>query len=64
MSNLSQAIRFLVDNEFLKDVEINPGQAEHRMIEVVSADGLNTPETESWVIYPPTVDNAIDAHGF
>lgn len=35
ISNLSQAIRFLVDNDFLCDVELKPGEAEERMIEVV-----------------------------
>jgi hypothetical protein len=27
VSNLSQAIRFLVDNDFLRNVELTPGQA-------------------------------------
>lgn len=35
MSNLSQAIRFLVDNNFLEGVELHPGDAHHKMIEVV-----------------------------
>jgi len=35
VSNLSQAIRFLVDNDFLEGVELKPGQANGRMIEVV-----------------------------
>lgn len=35
ISNLSQAIRFLVDNDFLDGVEIKPGQASERMIEVI-----------------------------
>jgi hypothetical protein len=35
VSNLSQTIRFLVDNEFLRDVELKPGQAEEKMIEVI-----------------------------
>jgi hypothetical protein len=36
VSNLSQAIRFLVDNDFLEGVELRPGEANERMIEVVS----------------------------
>lgn len=35
VSNLSQAIRFLVDNDFLKDVEMKPGQADEKLIEVI-----------------------------
>ncbi|KZP31249.1 hypothetical protein FIBSPDRAFT_1037703 [Athelia psychrophila] len=35
VSNLSQAIRFIVDNDFLKDVELKPGQANEKMIEVL-----------------------------
>ncbi|KAI0756615.1 nuclear fragile X mental retardation-interacting protein 1-domain-containing protein [Daedaleopsis nitida] len=35
VSNLSQAMRFLVDNDFLDNVELKPGQAGERMIEVI-----------------------------
>ncbi|KAI0649855.1 nuclear fragile X mental retardation-interacting protein 1-domain-containing protein, partial [Trametes meyenii] len=35
VSNLSQAIHFLVNNEFLDNVELKPGQADERMIEVI-----------------------------
>jgi hypothetical protein len=35
VSNLSQAIRFLVDNDFLRGVEMKPGEAQQKMIEVV-----------------------------
>lgn len=35
VSNLSQAIRFLVDNDFLEGVELRPGESK-KMIEVVS----------------------------
>ena len=34
VSNLSQAIHFLVDNDFLDNVELKPGQADERKIEV------------------------------
>lgn len=37
VSNLSQAIRFLVDNDFLRDLEIKPGQVEHNLIEVLQS---------------------------
>lgn len=40
ISNLSQAIRFLVDNHFLHDVELKPGQAvEHNKIQILPLDG-------------------------
>jgi hypothetical protein len=40
MSNLSQAIRFLVDNHFLHDIELKPGQAvEHNKILILPLDG-------------------------
>jgi len=35
VSNLSQAIRFLVANNFLKGVELKPGQANQKLIEVI-----------------------------
>ncbi|KAG1755192.1 uncharacterized protein EDB91DRAFT_1042585 [Suillus paluster] len=39
VSNLSQAIRFLVDNDFLRGVEMKPGEAQQKMIEVVGSTG-------------------------
>ncbi|KAL5518885.1 hypothetical protein ACEPAH_568 [Sanghuangporus vaninii] len=36
VSNLSQAIHFLVENDFLEDVELNPGDADNKPIEVIS----------------------------
>ncbi len=38
VSNLSQAIHFLVDNDFLENVELKPGQATEKLIEVISED--------------------------
>lgn len=38
VSNLSQAIHFLVTNDFLENVELKPGQAEEKLIEVVDSD--------------------------
>jgi hypothetical protein len=35
VSNFSQAIRFLIDNDFLENVELQPGDAEQKMIEIV-----------------------------
>jgi hypothetical protein len=35
ISNLSQAIRFLVDNDFLQNVEMKPGEADEKPIEVI-----------------------------
>lgn len=34
-SNLSQAIRFIVDNDFFDGVELSPGEEENRKIKVV-----------------------------
>jgi len=45
ISNLSQAIRFLVDNDFLENVELKPGEANEKRIEVVS-EQLNQPEAD------------------
>jgi hypothetical protein len=42
VSNMSQAIRFLVANDFLKGVEMKPGQANERLIEVI---GNSTTQT-------------------
>ncbi|KIK71095.1 hypothetical protein GYMLUDRAFT_314137 [Collybiopsis luxurians FD-317 M1] len=41
VSNLSQAIRFLVDNNFLDGVELNPGEANANLIQVVSSETAN-----------------------
>ncbi|KAJ7492538.1 hypothetical protein FB451DRAFT_1336429 [Mycena latifolia] len=38
VSNLSQAIRFLVDNDFLQNVELRPGQSGEKLIEVLRED--------------------------
>jgi hypothetical protein len=35
VSNLSQAIHFLVENDFLENVELKPGEANEKRIEVV-----------------------------
>ncbi|OSD03581.1 hypothetical protein PYCCODRAFT_1476971 [Trametes coccinea BRFM310] len=48
VSNLSQAIHFLVDNDFLDNVELKPGQANERMIQVVGEQAApSEPETAS-----------------
>jgi len=39
ISNLSQAIRFLVDNDFLRDVELKPGTAADGKIQVIKEQG-------------------------
>ncbi|KAF8844002.1 hypothetical protein BDN67DRAFT_48103 [Paxillus ammoniavirescens] len=38
ISNLSQAIRFLVDNDFLRDLELRPGEAQEKLIEVIGSN--------------------------
>ncbi|KAF8898649.1 hypothetical protein BD779DRAFT_1607395 [Infundibulicybe gibba] len=40
ISNLSQAIRFLVDNDFLDNVELKPGDANNKSIEVIGAEDI------------------------
>ncbi|KAJ7181746.1 nuclear fragile X mental retardation-interacting protein 1-domain-containing protein [Mycena crocata] len=40
VSNLSQAIRFLVDNDFLQNVELRPGQANEKLIEVLQEEDM------------------------
>jgi hypothetical protein len=42
ISNLSQAIRFLVDNDFLRNVETKVGEAEDDMIQVINGSGVVT----------------------
>jgi hypothetical protein len=36
VSHLSQAIHFLVENDFLEGVELNPGDAEKQRIKVIA----------------------------
>ena len=35
VSNLSQAIHFIVQNDFLDNTELNPGDADEKLIEVI-----------------------------
>ncbi|KAI0094758.1 nuclear fragile X mental retardation-interacting protein 1-domain-containing protein [Irpex rosettiformis] len=42
VSNLSQAIRFLVDNNFLENVELKPGQSDQKLIQVLD-ESVSTP---------------------
>jgi len=37
VSNLSQAIHFLVENDFLEDVELRPGDADSQGIKVLES---------------------------
>jgi hypothetical protein len=46
VSNLSQAIRFLVDNDFLRGVEMKAGEADEKLIEVI---GDSTESIQSMV---------------
>ena len=47
VSNLSQAIRFLVDNDFLRGVEMKPGEADEKLIEVIGDNTvLSVPKSE------------------
>ncbi|KAF5337068.1 hypothetical protein D9611_003261 [Ephemerocybe angulata] len=45
LSNLSQAIRFLVDNDFLEGVELKPGQATEARIQVLDNQTTETHTT-------------------
>jgi len=51
ISNLSQVIRFLVDNNFLEGVELTPGQANQKMIEEISS-GETLPPVVNPVVAP------------
>ncbi|KDQ63639.1 hypothetical protein JAAARDRAFT_169692 [Jaapia argillacea MUCL 33604] len=53
VSNLSQAIRFLVDNDFLENVELKPGEADEKMIEVIGESDFAAPDPDS---QPPTAN--------
>jgi hypothetical protein len=46
VSNLSQAIHFLVENDFLENVELKPGEANEKRIEVVGEQPA-CPEAET-----------------
>lgn len=41
VSNLSQAIRFLVQNDFLRNVELKPGEADDKMIQIIGTDEVH-----------------------
>ncbi len=43
ISNLSQAVRFLVDNDFLDGVELTPGEAEGKLIQVLTQSDSHSP---------------------
>jgi hypothetical protein len=45
VSNLSQAIHFLVENDFLENVELKPGEANEKRIEVLGGHPAE-PEAE------------------
>jgi hypothetical protein len=51
VSNLSQAIHFLVENDFLKNVELKPGEANEKRIEVL---GEHPAEPEAETEYADT----------
>jgi hypothetical protein len=46
VSNLSQAIHFLVENDFLENVELKPGEANEKRIEVLGGHPAE-PEAET-----------------
>ncbi len=56
VSNLSQAIHFLVDNDFLDNVELKPGQASERMIEVVGEQPATGSAPAAGADDPPSRD--------
>ena len=49
VSNLSQAIHFLVENDFLENVELKPGEANEKRIEVVGEQPVS-PEPEMGIL--------------
>ncbi|THH18406.1 hypothetical protein EW146_g2570 [Bondarzewia mesenterica] len=46
LSNLSQAIHFLVHNDFLENVELKPGDADQKMIEVIGEQPVGPSKVE------------------
>lgn len=61
VSNLSQAIRFLVDNDFLENVELRPGQTQEKMIEVISTSDAvpNAPKPTETTSEPSVTEQVI-----
>jgi len=49
VSNLSQAIHFLVENDFFENVELKPGEANENRIEVVGEQPAS-PEAETGIL--------------
>ncbi|KAF7310977.1 Nuclear fragile X mental retardation-interacting protein 1 [Mycena chlorophos] len=49
VSNLSQAIRFLVNNDFLQNVELKPGQANEKRIEIIDEQSAESGEISKLV---------------
>jgi hypothetical protein len=47
VSNLSQAIHFLVDNDFLEGVELKPGDADSEQIKVLESASLADMSTDT-----------------
>jgi len=56
VSNLSQAIHFLVDNDFLENVELIPGQANETRIEVVGEQPAQPEEGPGIVEDTPEIE--------
>jgi hypothetical protein len=56
VSNLSQAIHFLVDNDFLENVELKPGEVNEKRIEVVG-EQLSQAEADTSTQEEKEVDN-------
>ncbi len=51
VSNLSQAISFLVGNDFLDNVELRAGQGSEKMIEVIAeSNSTEASESQSQVV--------------
>lgn len=61
VSNLSQAIRFLVDNDFMDNVELKPGQAEGKMIEVIGSSSAEQ-HNEQAATAAPSDDALMNTH--
>ena len=63
VSNLSQAIRFLVDNDFLDNVELKPGQANERMIEVIGGQPAVADDASASNVVSDTPAAPLRPHG-
>ncbi|KAF8516209.1 hypothetical protein BU17DRAFT_67623 [Hysterangium stoloniferum] len=52
VSNLSQAIHFIVDNDFFNGVELQPGEADSQLIKVLNSTNFTDVESGERTVHP------------